>query len=392
MNIKSIFYLSIKIATLLTIAIVSFHDTSRALTYSDSIHSDSTNGVNRLTEYATGNCAHCHMQHSSLDGDLSGPYDFALFSETATSGTSQTVNMCFECHDGSTVVNESYASNFGGETATASAGIESAFAATNTSYHDLDDVYTAAQTYFTGASGEVPTSANPCGGCHNPHLVQKNNNTVTNYDASKASVSLPTSRISNLWGDDSTERMNSYNVGNVEYRAPFYVGAVKSSPSTLHEPDGSANRPISSNEVKGSITPDYDSFCLTCHQYSFSGGTIEAINFSSTGDKHGLRQNAAGGSQGNRLAPYTVDGSTGTPFTESINYYLSCMDCHEPHGSSNMALLRSTVNGKTGIVVTTGTQMANFCTACHAAGHQAGNDCTGCHNHNQIMGGNKYTF
>jgi hypothetical protein len=59
---------------------------------------------------------------------------------------------------------------------------------------------------------------------------------------------------------------------------------------------------------------------------------------------------------------------------------LSCTDCHEPHGSPNKWLLRTTVNSKIGLSVSSGSDWWDFCTACHTSSHNPGS-CSACHLH-----------
>ena len=77
--------------------------------YTDSAHGDSSIGVLRNSlstppeDYAQGNCAHCHEQHSSIGGSEPAPYSpagpdvFLLFSDNYID---QTTCFCFDCHKG----------------------------------------------------------------------------------------------------------------------------------------------------------------------------------------------------------------------------------------------------------------------------------------------------
>jgi predicted CXXCH cytochrome family protein len=104
-------------------------------------------------------------------------------------------------------------------------------------------------------------------------------------------------------------------------------------------------------------------------------------------------------------------GTLKAPYTEALNadYVLSCMDCHESHGSPNAFLLRGEVNGiAVGGVITSNNANGNwkvFCGACHtvnavATGTPCGNttqhsnygvgfggDCSVCHIHNGTVCG-----
>lgn len=87
-----------------------------------------------------------------------------------------------------------------------------------------------------------------------------------------------------------------------------------------------------------------------------------------TSDYHGARNGT--GFSGALIAPYARGGAA-----------IPCAACHERRsGTTNRKLLRSSVNGHTGITVNSGNSMKNLCAACHqgnaAAWH---NTCNGCH-------------
>ena len=130
--------------------------------------------------------------------------------------------------------------------------------------------------------------------------------------------------------------------------------------------------------------PDYVTFCTDCHNKSsniysstISGGprTLLPIDWS-TGDQHGAVVGA-----GTRVLK--------APFSSSTNYVLSCLDCHEPHGSPNITLLRREVNGGdlVGAITTlvnppgTGTNDRNrelgyLCMQCHQQDSNTGTSTT----------------
>jgi len=375
-------------------------------TYLDSAHgtqNGAITGVKRLSVYTDGHCAHCHEQHASIAGtepdpktsDAAGPDKFCLFADNfsgkVTNLYTQSDNACFYCHrTGMAFVNYSYSSTFGGSSDVTPASIMDAFNIISGSYHNLNDV-------LNFAKGQWPTftaDSNPCSACHNVHIAQRSCGKPTgSYDPTKSAISRPSDH-GNLWGNDDgtvnfSERMDAYTFG---YRAPFYVGATPPADPTLHEPDGES-RLISSNEVKGINLPDYVTFCTDCHNATNSItsqalGTLKFINWA-TGDQHG-KTNGAGSADGDLNAPYTSDGkSTGTQ-VDATDFVLSCMDCHEPHGSSNKYLLRTTVNGTAVSITTTGVWY-DFCIACHSVNLSTTNhvslttastcNAAGCHNH-----------
>ena len=367
-----------------------------ANTYTNSAHGDSS-GVDRKSPfpaYGVGNCAHCHEQHASIGGTepapnvddvaslpgAQGPDNYLLFD---ANHTSQTLNFCFDCHvrptsgtsyqDSSTttdpITNYSYSRTFGGDTGNSVDNIKEAFGLA--SAHDLDDILTKMSGW-----GHFDSNSNPCSGCHNPHLVQRN---FGPYNADKSALSLP-SNHNELWGDTDgspeKERMDEYATGYY-YRAPFYVGADSTLQTTAHEPDGADYFYTSAN---GSNLTNFVDFCLDCHSSAIDG--ISAIPWGTSGDQHG-KKTAIASQTGNRMAPYTTDGISGSGEDTDKNFVLSCMDCHEPHGSSNIKLLRTEVNKKTGISVTNWPYLENFCSgSCHKNPHsKSGGKCGNCHYH-----------
>lgn len=70
-----------------------------------------------------------------------------------------------------------------------------------------------------------------------------------------------------------------------------------------------------------------------------------------------------------------------------------CTECHDPHGSSNVYHLKETINGRTGLKVTSvrGDDSGNveaWCGACHDFQPHRwwGTDCIGCHYHGRVTG------
>ncbi|MBU0968441.1 MAG: cytochrome c3 family protein [Proteobacteria bacterium] len=313
--------------------------------YTDSAHGNASSGVKRsetaLENYSQANCAHCHEQHASIDGAEPDPYSgddsgspFALFADNFnTSATTnpylQGDNFCFYCHTNAAslqtggINNKDYAATFGGYTTNSPLGIFEAF--NQYSYHNLSDIQDFSTTNF---SNFFTSTSNPCVGCHNPHIARRNKE--NEKDPSYTAISKPSDHA-NLWGDDASERMFAVTSNN--YMAPYYYNST-----TTYEPDGT-------NTDDGSLTPDYNAFCTDCHNttntifsstlgrnlikiswYTEGGDTISA------GDKHG-KNSATGSSE--RIEPYGTDNG----------WVLSCLDCHEPHGSPSSFLIRREVNG-----------------------------------------------
>ena len=125
--------------------------------------------------------------------------------------------------------------------------------------------------------------------------------------------------------------------GYTSYQAPYYFNSTYA-----YEPGGLT----SSDPTK---VPDYSTFCNDCHDVNMPtitstslGRNLLMINWSSTGtdsapygDKHGR---VARSDPTWLLEPYLSANKS--------NYVLSCLDCHEPHGSPYPFLMRRSINGK----------------------------------------------
>ena len=344
--------------------------------YLDSAHGNTAYGVLRQglgtepNDYARGNCAHCHEQHSSVGGgepspntsSAAGPDEFCLlaqnFDRSAIPGSYvQDDNACFYCHtDTSYVQNEQilnydYSATFGN----ASTAVDCILEAFNKlSSHDLNDVLTFSETQwpstFTGDS-------NPCRACHNVHIAKQNKENPGN--PTYTAISKPSDH-GNLWGDSANEKLSDY---TNYYQAPHAsTGPVKYEPDkTLSEPAGGW----------GSNMPDYVTFCQDCHSQSMTGSPYDLPNTpidwstpggESGGDKHGKNvATASSAAAMNLLEPYA------SAWTSS-GLVLSCSDCHEPHGSKNLFLTRRRINGGAlGSVYSDSTsqQMRIVCNRCH---------------------------
>ncbi|MCB2183487.1 MAG: hypothetical protein KQH63_15745 [Desulfobulbaceae bacterium] len=325
------------------ISVFFFFTEAAAGSYTESAHGSSTSGVMRndtaLADYSKGNCSHCHEQHGSINGTEPSPASgsvspFAVFADNFNTGAIlntylQSDNFCFYCHANASslqsggIENKDYSATFAGYSTNSPLGIFEAF--NQHSYHNLFDIKDFAETSF---SSTFTSESNPCVACHNPHMAKRNKANV--QDPSYTVLSKPSDH-GNLWGDDSTERMDSN--PSYSHQSPLYYGS-----STTYEPGGTSYD-------DGSLTPDYNAFCTDCHNttntiysttlernlikidwYTLGGDGI------STGDKHG--RNSA-----------TVDGTTIIPYNGTIDLVLSCLDCHEPHGSPSSFLIRREVNG-----------------------------------------------
>jgi hypothetical protein len=169
-----------------------------------------------------------------------------------------------------------------------------------------------------------------------------------------------------LWGDGAGEKMSDY---TLRYQAPLRFTAN-------YEPDGSLTQ-------DGSNLTDYVTFCTDCHDNTNiinSNDLGRNLNtFDWNNEKHG--KGAADDGVPPPPAGY-ADASTCTeilaPYQIAIcgtgPYVLACTDCHEPHGSPNLFLVRKEVNSAV-VTVDTGTgagpsgnpntEWINLCNKCH---------------------------
>jgi len=383
-------------------------DIANSGSYLNSAHGSTSYGVNRTSlssfGYSIANCTHCHEEHSSIGGSQPAPADgadkFTLFANNFNAAKSanpyvQSDSVCFYCHttSGATLQtpafsNYTYSATFGG-CPTATCTTSTIFDAFNSaSYHNLYDVW----RFITGLYGSktftsFPADSSPCSGCHNIHIAQRSCGKPSgSFDTTKAAISKPSDH-SGLWGDGAGEKMSDY--AGSGYQAPYYNSA------TTYEPDGS-------NTSDPSKLPDYVTFCTDCHNatntiYSTTlSRNLYTINWAS--EMHGKGDASNGAGFLDVLAPYN----------ENTRYVLACTDCHEPHGSPNLFLVRKKVNNGT-VSVQTGTgsngkEWISLCDRCHGdlsngsvhvhplgAGcitcHPGGNYkvCTDCHYHGNLF-------
>jgi len=318
------------------VLLLLFSSPVRAGDYLLSAHGSPTTGVSRpvmeTAGYSHGNCANCHEQHASLNGSEPTPIDGAApytlftrnFNISATTGGpySESDDFCFYCHSSSAsiqvVTNNDYSQVFGGSTTQGPLDILAAF--NQTSYHNLYDIWNFVDPNNT-AFPWFTSDSNPCNACHNPHKARRNWSAPT--DVTLSVISRPSDHFS-LWGTTATQTMGG--VYGTQYEPPYSTNPSRE-PATSSAATGGAN------------TPDYVALCTDCHNSSNTihsttlGRNLIKIDWS-TGDQHGEY-------------PYFSSGTRvlKSPFSQTTNYVLSCLNCHEPHGSPNITLLRRRVNG-----------------------------------------------
>ncbi len=387
---------------------ILFPDIADSGPYLNSAHGSSEYGVKRNaigfpSDYTRGLCAHCHEQHSSIGGDEPQPVDDHPSIYLLLSDFVDQFNVpCFDCHTETNQLQSpagpmnqqySYSNIAGGDTNTCPSNINRAFAFVTSdcsfsranncsssvgSAHCLKDI----AIFLKNLWGFDSKAANndPCSGCHNPHRAQRDPHTLTGRIVEGklvSAVSRPSQHTNlttwDLWGNDSTERMRNkaVSLGGI-YCAPYRYNST-----TTREPDSCSAPPTdcSTDCSNGSNLVDYVSLCTDCHNSTNLisstrlGRYLYRIGWSAGGDFHGGRQRidnggdfSGTGEYGDLLEPYK---SGGMP-----NYILSCTDCHEPHGSPNEFLLRTTLNGNAVNAAHAPTGIGSgqwfyWCQACH---------------------------
>jgi hypothetical protein len=388
----SVVFILLQLPILICLCFLVFFESGLAYAdyYIDSAHGNKLHGVKRssMGAYAVTNCSHCHSR-AAMGGRIAfGP------SSRTRDVSSPAGNICLDCHTDidshqkGGVRNRSYSFRAGGWTADSLDSIQKAFSFTDVSApagssHNLEDIIRFVSDKWKGRYRE---SSNPCCACHNPHAAQGDPLHMpvsAKRDSQRGwPLTLPGKRGSKvavdiLYGDNNTspnERMNNYN-----YQSPYRYNKIG---QNEYEPDGSIT-------MDGSNLTDFVTFCTECHTRS---DDITTSNQNIIMDSIG---------NGSRLARIDWDialhgkadggGKKNPPYTGARNYVLSCTDCHEPHGSQNLYLIRQEINGASGVALTKNTRDAwnSACIPCHrsklAAPYCPGDDgskvCSGCHYH-----------
>jgi len=364
-----------------------FHDF-----HADSAHGNESYGVNRTdlecppgtgTPCPQGDCTHCH---ETFDPSICGLNNYLLFYDDWISKGDL---FCYECHRTGEVTNYPYCVTFGGRGAFY-ANIKKQFTNAFSTFAECGSKHHLGRIWLVIKDNANNWGFNddpdPCVACHNPHAAQKNHPVAIDGEGKlNTAIRRPshyksTNSADLLWGDDANERMSSYaiSVGGT-YQAPYYADTT----SGRYEPDGSTSEPV---DGWGSNTPDYVTFCLDCHQYTQydaeRGAAVKVINWSQ--DIHGeVQANTC-----NTSLPY--EGTTKDPYTDpGANYVLSCLDCHEPHGTyKRLHLIRRMINGQLvdadspdawDACDSDPVDKSGICTPCHNWPHDDWGSCYGCH-------------
>ncbi len=349
-----VFFAALVLSSLLCIFLPPF---AWAGDYADSAHGDTSIGVDRSTidtdfsNYATGNCAHCHEQHASLGGTeptpTGGPDDYLLFDVTSSN------TFCNTCHDGSPVT---------GDVASQT---------TKTSGHDP-------------ATTKTPGNINAvCMDCHDPHAATE----VAHVEAT----------------DGNTASGVLKNVAGVQ--------ATWSAPS--NPSNGTETLSAPSYTATTAVTKEYE-LCLKCHS-SYAWGATPPTGWTDQGKEfnphnfsfHPVTESSAGQQWNNTFirANQTAAMTGNWALPANLDARMYCSDCHAdntagapkgPHGSNAVYILRA---------VGPGTTYNNLCLLCHrpeagaatsafgnhtTAKHQYPSNalgCLGCHAGNIGVGG-----
>ena len=356
---KTQYFLPAVFILLLTFVwILGFGDIAAA-GYAESAHGDSSIGVDRSghidcptgTACQVGDCTHCH---DTFDISVCGVNDLMFFAPV--NPLSQTDNFCFQCHKGTGsvqeggIVNNEYSKTFGGASAAEFTNVYDAFNADGSggSSHQLASLLNWVVTNHP--EWGFTSTSNPCTLCHNPHLDKRN--WFYPQDPTDTAVRRPSEHASNptnRWGDGADERMDA---NWSAYQAPYYRGGN-------YEPGGTTS-------TDGSAHPDYASLCLDCH-VEIDSGIRTGIDWENDTVKVPRLANKWGPIHGEFAYNFSPTlGYLNAPWTNP-DYVLSCLDCHEPHGSSNKYMLRTTVNAVSGLAYdrNDNNSVEAWCEACH---------------------------
>jgi hypothetical protein len=387
---------TILIIVALFVWVLSFSGVATADTYSDSAHGNLTYGVNCPDKgHPTGDCAHCH---EIFDSSVCGANNYMLFYDDYIGPVDM---FCFQCHhsvdQGCGIIlsgwNQLYCVNFGGRAPVSGYNyVRKHFANAYSKFTEC-----GSRHYLTRIRNIVKNNANgwgfgsdpdPCVACHSPHTAQRNHPVADVSGGGKLNTAIrrpshydSTSPEHLLWGDDSDERMDAYAASvSGTYMAPYHGNG-----SGTHEPAGDG---ISD----GSNLPDYVTFCMDCHkdfQYDpLRDKSVKAIVWDYS---YGPKPNRHGAYPANDCTSWLTDESTTrAPFIDpDANYVLSCLDCHEPHGTKKrFHLIRRMINGEEVTAVgkdSWGNCETNdwlpICERCHEVNHPQNACCSCCHQH-----------
>ncbi len=307
----------------------------------------STGGVTNsgYTCFGDGATTGCHGSgHGSNLKKLLAPID----GTAGTDNFNEEEGFCYNCHGNSNVINEAVSNGwFGGVYQDFTSDIQTAFSMpSNHPVTDSDPRHT-----FDLGDGNGPQELE-CTSCHNVHQ-----GTGKYWDSPAGLTSMILPSTGELWGDDADEKIGQFEP-SLLYQAPF-IGEPGLDLSGQPLPiDGAGN-----SLLIGTAQPDYNTVCLECHQYNVGG--VVAINMT-------LKHMSAPAEPADSVIGWPME----LPFADASRgqYFLSCSDCHEPHGSDNTMLIKRTANNGivTDLTVTNNNKdWIGFCDQCHESDPQA---------------------
>ncbi|MDH3392546.1 MAG: hypothetical protein OEL66_00960 [Desulfobulbaceae bacterium] len=314
---------------------------STAGTYTSSAHGTTGTGVSRaglnaetVTNYATGNCAHCHEQHASVVGSepapTGGPGNYlGMANETGITNAEQT--LCFYCHGtGTASNNESTGTNDDVQT-----DIDKIV--TDETYYSRHNVYYS-DTAHRANETIAQINANKhveCTDCHNPHAAGNTPHTATGNDtaATVLPVTSPLYKATGIepsytgmdanWGDD-TIGYGSYGAmqtATKEYQICFKCH-TKANTDVQTWGDEETDLAFAWTDVGMEFNPNNKSFHPVVSGLSDAGSGSSGLTTSQL------------------IAPWNVNVGSQTMY---------CSDCHAsdsavagPHGSGTKWMLAGT--------------------------------------------------
>jgi predicted CXXCH cytochrome family protein len=321
--------------------------------------------------------------------------------ETGAADTSQEgiEGLCFVCHNGEFVVNY----NFSGD----QKGIRQVFELT--SRHPVID--SEKSKLYDPLFPNDPTKSDPvwerkiqCTTCHNPGVVTGKTSEGGYPLTLPTEPELPyTQKLIDGWPTlDNPPWPHDTPPKPLIYGRPY-----KEDP----DPDEEGDEVLGPDETE---LPDFTTFCQTCHRQiagryglsnNYSRLKYDPIRFIK-GDgggvvaTHGLARGRESASENLKLREPFYSLRHDEEGNVIANLYLSCTDCHEPHGSENPYLIRTMVNGKKGIKITR-KRFFELCNSCHyianpwpggyphgGPGDMRERNCIECHNHSS--GGGRF--
>jgi predicted CXXCH cytochrome family protein len=307
--------------------------------------------------------------------------------------------LCFVCHNGEFVKNYNFSKD--------QQGIKQVFELN--SRHPVID--SEKSTLFDPLFPNDPTRSDPiwarkiqCTTCHNPAVVTGKTSEGGYPLTLPTEPEIPfTQKLIDGWPTlDNPPWPHDTPPKPLLYGRPYIEDP---------DPDVEGDEVLGPDETE---LPDFPTFCQTCHR-QISGRYGMSNNYSRLkfdpiryikGDgggvvaTHGLARGRESDHDNLRLREPFFSKRHDEDGTVIANLYLSCTDCHEPHGSENPFLIRTMVNGRKGIKVDR-KRFFELCNACHeianpwpggyphgSPGDMNERNCIECHNHS--AGGGRF--